>query len=398
MKVLFISTKGPLPTNDGHCLRTYNLLRQVSKKHEIYLLSFVKYPEEYDHIDELKGLCKHIEYFSLKENHSSSRNVLSLALNVFSHKPFVAQKYDTHEMRDSIKNILSREKIDLIHLDMLPLYCYHDLFSGIPTFLNQHNIESALLLRQVEAESNIFRKYFFSIQQQRLEKFEKKALAGVSRVAVCSEQDRLLVKKYAPSANVRVIPNGVDLDLFQPSGAFDEDPDTLVFVGGLNWYPNRDGMEWFDRDILPEIIKLKPSIKVHLVGRSEKINWAHPDCFVEHGFVDDIRPYLERAAVFIVPLRVGGGTRLKILDAMGMGKAIVSTSIGAEGLGTEHGTELLLADATTSFAKDVITLLNDYKYRHQLSQNARKFVLSSYGWDAIGQSLSQSYDDLLAGA
>ena len=395
MKVLFISTKGPLPTNDGHCLRTYNLLRQVSQKHEIYLFSFVKYSEEYDHIDEFKGLCKHIEYFSLGENYSSFRNVLSLALNVFSNKPFVAQKYDTHEMRDSIKNLLSHEDIDLVHLDMLPLYCYQDLFSGIPIFLNQHNIESALLLRQAEAESNIFRKYFFSIQQQRLEKFEKKALGGVDQVAVCSQQDLQLAKQYAPSANVKVIPNGVDLDFFQSTGTFDEEPDTLVFVGGLNWYPNRDGMEWFDREILPEIIALKPSIKIHLIGRSEKINWVHSDHFVEHGFVDDIRPYLERAAVFIVPLRVGGGTRLKILDAMGMGKAIVSTSIGAEGLGVENGEELILADLASVFAINVVNLIENRKERRQLSLCARKFVLSTYKWEIIGKKICQVYADML---
>lgn len=395
MKILFISTKAPLPTNDGHCLRTYNFLRQVYKNNEIYLLSFVKYQEEYDHIDELKGLCKHVEYFSLKENASSLYNVLSLALNVLSDKPFVAQKYDTHEMRDSIKELLSREDIDLVHLDMLPLYCYHDLFFGIPIFLNQHNIESVLLLRQVEAESNVFRKYFFSIQQQRLEKFEKKAMGGVDQVAACSQQDLQLAKQYAPSANVKVIPNGVDLDFFQPTGTFDEEPDTLVFVGGLNWYPNRDGMEWFDREILPEIIALKPSIKIHLIGRSEKINWVHSDHFVEHGFVDDIRPYLERAAVFIVPLRVGGGTRLKILDAMGMGKAIVSTSIGAEGLGVEHGKELILADSASAFAINVVNLIENRKERRQLSLCARKFVLSTYKWEIIGKKLYQVYADML---
>ena len=395
MKVLFISTKGPLPTNDGHCLRTYNLLRQIAKYHDIYLLSFVKYQEEYTYVGELQKLCKKVEYFSIKENDSPVRNVLSLVSNVFSDKPFVVQKYDTLEMRTSIMRLLSQEDIDLVHLDMLPLYCYRDLFVGTPVLLNQHNIESALLLQRVEAETNPIRKLFFATQQKRLEMFEKAALSGVDHVAVCSEQDMQLAKQSAPGVSVTVIPNGVDLDFFKPSGGFKEEPNSLVFVGGLNWYPNLEGMEWFDREILPEIIALCPNVKIHLIGRSEKINWINPHYFVEHGFVDDIRPYLEKTAVFIVPLRVGGGTRLKILDAMGMEKAIVSTTIGAEGLGAEHGQELLLADTASSFAKSVVILLENRVQRHEISQHARAFVSSSYGWDAIGEKLLQHYDDLL---
>ena len=397
MKILFISTKGPLPTNDGHCLRTYNLLRQIAKHHEIYLLSFVKYQEEYDYVEELQQLCKHVEYFSIKENDSLSHNILSLAVNIFSAKPFVVQKYDTSEMRASIKQLLFQENIDLVHLDMLPLYCYRDLFSKIPIILNQHNIESALLLRRVEAETNPLRKLFFATQQKRLEKFEKEALSGVDHVAVCSEQDMQLAKEYAPDISISVIPNGVDLDFFQPSRKFEEELDSLVFVGGLNWYPNREGMEWFDREILPEINVLHPEIKVHLIGRSEKINWVHKEHFIEYGFVDDIRPYLEKSAVFIVPLRVGGGTRLKILDAMAMEKAIVSTTIGAEGLGVADGEELILADSASSFAKGVVTLLEDHKKRHQIAKKSRQFVLSAYKWESIGSKLCQTYDDLISG-
>ncbi len=393
MKILFISTKGPLPTNDGHCLRTFNLLQQVSLKHEIHLLSFVKYEEEYGHIDQLKEICASVKLLPLKENDSQLATFVTLLKSIFSDKPFVFHKYNKTHMSDAIKGVLEKENIDIVHFDMLPLYCYRELIGDIPVLLNQHNIESALLKRRVEAEP-FWRKWFFAKQQYLLENYEVEAMRGVDAVAVCSGPDQVTARNMAPETPVDVIPNGVDTVFFENSGGNTEKPFSLIFVGGLNWYPNLEGLQWFDREVLPLLVKEFPDIRIQLVGRQIPVSWKHPDSFQVHGFVDDIRPYLEQASLFIVPLRVGGGTRLKILDAFSMGKAVLSTSIGAEGLGGVDGQHLVLADSADEFAKSVIALCTDSSRRQLLAENSRKFVLDNYRWEAIGERLCSLYSKI----
>lgn len=394
MNVLFISTKSPLPANDGHCLRTFNLLRQIARKHQVHLLSFIKYEEEYRYRKDLEKFCQTVKLFRIPENFSRLRLGLSLSMSILESRPFVVRKYHTKSMAATVRQVVRERGIELVHLDMLPLYCYRDILGDLPVVLNEHNVESVLLLRQVEAGCRGIKRWYLALQQRKLEAFERAALSGCDRVAFCSEKDLGLAQTLCPEGQYAVIQNGVDGEYFRPVGGRRQDGMDLVFVGGMNWPPNRDALMWFDSEVLPVVIAKCPRVRLHVIGRREKgLRWMHPDHIVSHGVVEDIRPFLESSAVYVVPLRIGGGTRLKILDAMAMEMPIVATSVAVEGLDCVNGRDLLVRDQSVIFAEEVLRLLADGQERVALGKRARAFVVRKYDWKTIGDRMVSLYQD-----
>lgn len=398
MKILFLSTKGPLPTNDGHALRTYNLLKQIALIHQVYLLSFVKFQEEYCYINEIRGVCRSVNYAELEENASKISMGYSLLRSLVNQQPFVALKYYKKNMQRLIQDIVDKEHLDLVHIDILPMSVYLELFQGIPTVLNAHNVESLLLDRQVLNEKNWLKKIYLTSQQKKLSLFERMAAKQVDHIITCSEEDRKIFESFAPRTSTTIVPNGVDVEFFCAKNEVLEQDMKIVFVGGLNWFPNLDGLKWFDEEVLPYVLRKCPNICIYVIGRYEKdIKWKHNKQFCIKGFVPDIRPYLEVGAVVIVPLRIGGGTRLKILDAMSMSKAIVSTSIGAEGLGVSDGINIVLRDNAEDFAEGIIELIEDREKRQSIKKAARFFVEENYQWKSIGSRLLDVYEKSITG-
>lgn len=392
MKILFLSTRSPLKAVDGGSVRTSNLFKIIAAKHETTVVAFIKHLSEYDSKDQLSLICNESTLLEIEENHSKFILAVALLKNIFSSKPFIEAKYDKVRMRNRIRSILALHQIDLIHIDGLPLACYFDMFKEYRVVLNSQNVETLILARRVACERNPVSKLFYQIQQKRLEKFEKRAFMLADEVLVCSNNDKALVEQMAPGCSTTVVPNGVDINYFTP---VDVTPSLgkLVFVGGMDWFPNLDAVTWFDREILPILREQSSSVMVHVVGRNEKkISLLHPDNFVFHGFVDDIREHVADAVLFLCPLRVGGGTRLKLLDAMAMGKAIVSTTIGAEGLNVEHQEQMLLADTPEAFSEAILTLLSDQDLRNRLAASAREFVVKNYSWGSIGNILLDAYE------
>ncbi len=393
MNILFITTKCPLPTNDGHSLRSFNLLKQVAAVHSVHLLSFVKYQQEYDSIPELETICSSVTLLDIPENTSKTTLYKTLILSVFTGKAFVTCKYDTRQMRETIRTKI--KEIDLIHFDMLPLAVYLNETNGLPTVLNEHNVESLLLQRRLENEQGIFKKWFFSRQQKLLEQFERNACQNVHSIITCSENDLTTLKGFAPQIQIDVVPNGVDTSYFAPLFSEPEEPHSMIFIGGLNWFPNYDALEWFDTCIFPEILNHFPDAHLHVIGTmGDTLPWKHPQATSCYGFVDDIRPHMAKASLFIVPLRIGGGTRLKILNAMAMGKPVISTTIGAEGLGVVSGENILLADDEKSFCEMTKNLFNQSTIRKTLSVNARNFINEHYQWKHIGKKLLNVYNSI----
>lgn len=397
MRVLYITTKSPLPINDGHSIRTYNLLKEVAKVHTVYLISFIKFKEEYHYRHELEKICHRVVHLPVPENESALRLAISLLINIFSFEPFVARKYHKSSMLREINKILSAESIDLVHLDMLPLCSYLDRFYGLPVILNEHNVESLLLRRRVSSADKYIEKVYFTGQQKRLERFEKRAVTNSTLVVTCSDDDRKILQKMAPDTRFRVVANGVDTDLYHSSGAIDEKQKVLSFIGGMNWFPNKDAIVWFDQQVFPEVIRAEPEVVLDLIGKADHhMKLEHLSNIRVHGFVDDVRMLIEKAAIVVVPIRIGGGTRLKVLEAMSMGKAIVSTSVGVEGIKVEHRKNVLLADSPSDFVSCIHELLNDTDLRQRLGQAARDLVVTEYKWQAIGSSLLVAYEEAVA--
>ncbi len=395
MRVLFVTTKTPLPINDGHSLRTYNLLRSVASHHEVTLLSCVKFPIEYNFRSELETICSSVKQFIVPENNSRMSAVTSACLNIFESKPYVARKYDQNALRREIRRLLKEQKYDLVHLDMLPLGVFLDEIR-VPIVLNEHNVESALLMRRVESISNPLTGWYFAEQQKRLQLFEERVVSRVNHVLACSDEDKTILNTMAPGQRISVVPNGVDTAFYQSSGKCAEELSRLVFVGGMNWFPNKDAIVWFDQHVLPELIQQEPGIRLHVIGKPDDgLKIVHGKHIVMNGFVDDTRPYLEKASIFIVPIRIGGGTRLKVLEAMSMGKAIVSTTVGVEGIRVEDRRHVLIADTPEEFASCVVELLGNTDLRARLGAAARERACSEYQWDRIGLKLLEAYESII---
>ena len=401
MKILFISTMIPFPPKGGHPQRTFNLLKWTAQEHEVHLIGFAKEADETENIRQLERVCAKVYPFHLPDDWSRYHLYKNLLLNLFSPYPYTSLKYYHPTVRYLVKEVIAKEGIDILHCDMIDLAFYATEAVAQRKVVVFHNMESKLYLRRFQNETNPFKKLLFLLQSRKLDRFERYMTPRFDLAVTVSPQEKAELLAKCGTAQVAVIPNGVDTEYFTP-GTEDQATNEIVFVGGLGWFPNEDGILFFLENIWPRIRHRKITATLVLVGRrgeknrklrSALKNGISPGIKVL-GFVDDIRPIVRRASVCIVPLRIGGGTRLKIVDAMAMGKAIVSTSVGCEGLDVTHGENILIADDPNDFADHVIRLLDDSALRHTLGKAGRKLVEDRYSWNSIGREMTQVYHRL----
>lgn len=396
MNILFICTRCPYPPYEGLTLRTYNILKWITNNHKVYLFTFIQGENELGGIPFLRNMCTEVKAFRLPVTISKLKLILALLCNLFfSNKPFIATKYDTIEMRQAIRNLLGKAKIHVAHLDLLPLSQYVNELEGIPKILVEHNVENILLKRRSEKERNIIAKLYLHIQWLRVKKYEGQACRKVDRVVTVSELDKKELLAMSANTAISCVPNGVDPGYFK----FSEDHvdhNGLVFVGSLSWFPNLDGIQFFTEQIFPIILNEIPYAKLTVIGKktNRTIKLKHADHIIMTGFVEDIRPIVSKAAVYIVPLRVGGGTRLKILDALSMGKAVVSTSIGCEGLEVTHSKNIVIADKPEEFARETINLMRHPELAVRIGQEGRNLVETKYDWKIIAKKMNRVYESL----
>ncbi len=404
-KILFVTTRIPYPPWEGHQIRTYNLLKHICEMHEVHLVSFVRSDENPNHADHLRTLCKSVALIPIPADQNKVKLLSTILSGVITKTPFVVRKYFALEMRNKLQSVIKTEAPDLIHLDMLPLAQYLPLCGNIPTVLNDHNVESLLVERRAEASSSLAQKIFFSNQAPKLESFEEFAMKNATEVLACSQDDADILSKMGNGKSIHVIANGVDIEQFQPnapskkntSGKVQVDQNKIVFVGGMGWFPNKDGMNFFIKDVMPLISDQNPDVSLTVVGKSDGLEI--PDQLRNKvsatGFVDNFQPLVHEAAVYILPLRVGSGTRLKLLEAMAMGKAIVSTTIGAEGVVLENGKNVLIADTPEEIATATLKLMDDKKLRDALGKAAHEQAERLYDWRILGDKLLAVYDTIL---
>jgi glycosyltransferase involved in cell wall biosynthesis len=270
----------------------------------------------------------------------------------------------------------------------------------LPIVLREHNYETLIYERFAANEKNPLKKLVATIHGRRLRKEEASFFRAFDAVIPITPQDEALMRREVPEATYYTIPAGVDLADFQPTQE-PEVPNSILWIGGINWRPNLDAIEFFAKEIFPLVVKVIPDATFDVVGENTDSLQHLVNSGVNkirlHGRVPDIHPYLARSAVMVCPLRVGGGMRLKLLDFFAAGKAVVSTRIGAEGNAAEDGKHLLLRDDPESFAEAVIALLRDGARRKQLGENARALVEQEYSWDSIGKRFCEVYDKVIAG-
>jgi polysaccharide biosynthesis protein PslH len=395
MKILAVTTKSPYPLNEGRALRTYNLLKQLARVHEVHLVSFVQSREELDGLKAMHEFCGLVEAEPLYLNFVPLRIALDALREPFSEAPLAVTKYATSGMRRRIKRLMDEHHYDILHLDMLHLGEYLPMGGRAITVIGQHNVESILLERRAERETRYLQGLYLRYQARKLARYEAAVCRRADRVIAVSEVDAGELAQMTGRQDIATIPNGVDTSFFEDDSDATVKPASLIFVGGFTWFPNLDGIEFFCEEILPRIAEKIPDVSLTVIGQNPdnaktRAIAANPRVKVA-GRVDDIRPYVAEAAAFIVPLRIGGGTRLKILDALSMGKAIVSTSIGCEGLAVEDGISILTGDSAQAFADSVVKVLQDPGLGRRLGEEGRQLVKSVYDWEVIGKRLGNIY-------
>jgi len=392
-RVLFLTSRLPYPPREGHQLRSWHLLRAISEVHEVTLLSCLRRDDTPDECAPLRAVVSRVETFPIPTEHSRRALASALMKGALGPCPFVAEKYFSRRMRARADE-LAREA-DLIHVDMLPLMRLVRA-APRPLVLNAHNVEHLLLRQRADHESHVARRWFMRAQVPKLLRFERAACRHVNRVLACSDDDARELAVLAPQTPIRVVPNGVDTERCRP-GEGSAQTARLLFIGPMTWFPNLDGMQWFLRDVLPRILATRPDAQLTIVGRASGLEV--PSSLRERvriaGFVEDLQHEVDAAAVYLVPLRAGSGTRLKVLEAMAFAKPIVTTSIAAQGIDLVDRHEALFADDADGFADAVVQLLADPSRAARLGAAARAKAQARYDWRAIGRELLAVYDELL---
>jgi sugar transferase (PEP-CTERM/EpsH1 system associated) len=407
MNILFLTPRLPLPADTGAKIRTFNLLKNIAVENKVTLLSFY-FAENNQAVEQIKNLGIELHLVKARERIKPTK--------IFSRRPLSIAKYRSEEFKQKLRELLSNTKFDLVHFDHIHMGQYVADVKGLPTVLDEHNVEFLILKRCADIEKSLVIKMLFKSQAKKMARFEGKLAIQFSRCLTVSENDKknlLELAKY--NAYVEVIPNGVDTEYFNtrdegretkddshgtPYAVRDTKLDTaLVFTGSMDWLPNSDAVLYFCKDILPLIWQKNAEVKFYVVGKNpakEILRLARADSrIVVTGQVPDVRPYLAQAKVFVCPIRIGGGTRLKILEAMSMEKTVVSTTVGAEGISYTAEKNIVIKDTPKAFSQAVLDLLESESQRKQLGQEARIFVQSNYDWSIITNKLLAVYRSVL---
>lgn len=394
-RILALTSRLPYPPREGHQLRSWHLLRALAAQHDVTLLSCLREDDEPDRCAPLRDILVALELFPIRAQQSSAALACALAKGTLGPAPFVVEKYAGAEMRARVAGLAQRA--DLLHVDMLPLMALVDAGGArVPCVLNAHNVEHRLLRQRVAAESNWPRRLFLHAQARKLEAFERAACRRADRVLACSQDDARELARLAPGTPVDVVPNGVEVARIRPERT-NAVPARLVFVGQMGWFPNREGVEWFLAEILPRVLAARPAAEFVVVGKSEGLQ-VPQDVRARVrllGFVDDIDAELDRAAIAVVPLRSGSGTRLKVLEAMAHALPIVTTTIGSQGIDLLCGREALFADEAEAFAEAIVQLIDAPAEAARLGVAARSRAEADYDWNAIGARMLAAYAGLL---
>ncbi|MBS0260687.1 MAG: glycosyltransferase [Planctomycetes bacterium] len=398
MKILIVHKQVLFPRDTGGKIRVLNVLQHLVKRHPVTYVCNLRENEE-QHVARMRDLGLRVETVPYKiSKHGSPKFLISAALNLFSPRPFSVERNFDPNLRARVAAELTAEPYDVLICDTVQMFRHMQGLRAKVNILFQHNFEAQILQRHAQVGPNpLFRAYMWTDWKKML-RFERDCGKEFDRVIAVSEPDKKLFEREYGWNNVSCIDTAVDADFFQNRDG-QEVPDRVVFVGSMDWLPNQDGVKFFVRDIWPKIRAARPQATFQIVGRNPPPSvtalTSVPGVEVV-GFVPDVRPYLSSAAAFVVPLLVGGGTRLKIYEAMAMGRAVVSTRVGAEGLPLTPGQHFFEEDDPSRFADAVVRLLSDQTVRGKMGQAAEQFVRSKYDSETISRQFEEICLETLA--
>ena len=393
MNILWLKTELLHPVDKGGKIRSYNMLKELKRGNRITYLTLDDGTADAKAAELASEYCDELVSIGQRRREKFTTGFyVDLMVNLASDLPYAIKKYESAAMRKEIATRAAKGDFDVVVCDFLAPAVNVPPSLNCASVLFQHNVEAMIWKRHYEVQTNAARKAYLLRQWQKMRTFEAKACPMFDCVVAVSREDRDMIRDEYLVENVYDVPTGVDTSYFQPGGQVQRRPNHLVFTGSMDWLPNEDGIRFFTEEIMPRIKQQIPDVTLTVVGRNPypslvELSKRDPSVTVT-GRVEDVRPFMEEAAVYVVPLRIGGGTRLKIYEAMAMEQAIVSTSVGAEGLPVVDGSEILLADTPDSFAEAVVKLLREPHLAAEIGKRAAAKVRSQFGWDAVAESFA----------
>ena len=405
-RILFLSQSLPFPPHSGVTNRTYHILRELQHEFDVTLVAFSRRNHQHDASARSqsaaalqKELADVMTPVPIDSEWSLFTKLGNHARSLVSREPYVFYEYGGPRFSRQLQDAVDRAAPDLLHLDSMDLYRWLPSLPAVKTSCTHHSIESELLRLRARRIPNRAVRAYMMHQANLMERVERRLCARFDVNIMTSETDAERLRALAPGSRTSAVPNGVNVDYFQPTPLHQVVPGRVTFLGPTYMFPNRDAVQFFLADAWDLVRARCPESTLHLIGKSspaDKNRFQSRPGVMSQGYVPDIRPHFAEAACAVVPIRVGGGTRLKILDAWAMGKAVVSTSIGCEGLKTVDGRNILIRDDPVEFAEAVIKVLSDGELRERLGREGRATVEQTYAWPVIGRQLNSLYGGLLS--
>ncbi len=392
MRILQIAPKIPYPPNDGSKVGIFNLTDQMIKHGaEVFFAA----PSGGSVVDPYFESIVHFIPLNIGREYSIAGGIK----NLFSSLPFNIEKYLSEDAFQKLSDVYQQNRFDIVHVDHLHMAEYGLTLKkkhGARVVLREHNFESEIMARVARLTRNPIAKFYFHVQHSRIMEFESDVVRRVDVVLPISDVDDRKLANLSPGMKSLVVPAGVDVEKFAPNAAFV--PDRVLFLSSYDWLPNLDSFKFYAKEIMPILGSKAPQVKTIVAGKSAQkipVSWMNRS-FEVAGFVSDFNRFSSMASVAVVPLRIGSGMRIKVLELMALGMAIVSTAIGAEGIDAENGKDLLLADTPGEFADRIATLTSSPSLCKEIGNNARRLVSEKYTWESSGEKLFNAYRNILS--
>ncbi|MBO7431778.1 MAG: glycosyltransferase [Elusimicrobia bacterium] len=379
-KILIISPYFPFPARDGGKVRLYNLIKHLSEKNEVYLLAYIEPSTDKSCVNLAKEFCTGVFPVLREEDKRIIRDDLPRSVSFFY----------TQAMIDELKKVLDIVKPDIVQLDFLIMTEYVKHIKNVPVFYTEHDMGLLDFNQSFHDRDLNDNERFF--EWKKLVQYEKKILDFFTSVIVLTERDKGLIENLNNNIKATIIPTGVDSEFYKPNDIVDDEK-SLVFVGHYKHFPNLDAIVYFVKNIYPKVIEKIPNIKLYIVGSgvTKAVEDLKSDNIIITGEIEDIRQYLKRPNIFIAPVRLGGGIKGKVLEAMAMGVPVVATKEAVSGIDYSIGEFALISDDTNVFADNIVKLYNDENIYNTLANNSRKIVENNYNWKKIAEKLNDFY-------
>jgi sugar transferase (PEP-CTERM/EpsH1 system associated) len=403
MRILWLKSELLHPVDKGGRIRTYNMLRELKREHHVTYLTLDDGTAAPDAMELAREYCHEVERIPFTTTPKDSQKLyVDLLQNLASPLPYAVAKYRSPAMTRRILQLVGEKRFDVVVCDFLFPSQNLPALAECPIVLFQHNVEAAIWERHYKTSASTIRRYYMREQWRRMARFERAECRRFHKVIAVSEADARTMEADYGLPHVAWVPTGVDTRYFAPSGLAKTNPREIVFTGAMDWLPNEDAIGHFVSAILPLVRRTLPDATFTVVGRNPTARirqLAAATAGMEiAGSVPDVRPYVERGAVSIVPMRIGGGTRLKIYEAMALARPVVTTTIGAEGLPVTPDEHVLFADDAESFAAQVVRLLESPDDARALGARGAEFVRRNFGWERVSQQFAEICAEVVADA